>query len=127
MFAPDLVVRSRHVVTAHGTRAAAIHIVKGRIAGILDFDDVPPDCPLDDLGDAVVMPGVVDTHVHAGDHNRGAAVETVTRAAAAGGVTTIIDMPFPGPAITDVSALEAKRQASANRCVVDVGFWGGIA
>jgi allantoinase len=124
---PDLIVRSRRVVTEKGTRAAAIHIHGERIVGVLDFDDVPHGCPIDDVNDAVVMPGVVDTHVHAGDRaSDGAAIESVTRAAAAGGVTTIIDMPFPGPATTNVAALEAKRQAASGRCFVDVGFWGGV-
>jgi allantoinase len=124
---PDLIVRSRRVVTEKGTRAAAIHIHGERIVGVLDFDDVPDGCPIDDVSDAVVMPGVVDTHVHAGDRgNAGSAVETVTRAAAAGGVTTIVVMPFPGPAITSVPALEATRRAASGRCFVDVGFWGGV-
>jgi allantoinase len=127
VFLPDLVVRARRVVTDRGTRAAAIHIRDGRIIGVLDFDDIPQGCPLEDAGDAVVMPGVVDTHVHAGDRQgTGAGFETVTRAAASGGVTTIIDMPFPGPATTSVSALEDKRRAAAGRCYVDVGFWGGL-
>ncbi len=127
MFLPDLVVRGRRVVTERGTRAAAIHIRKDRIVGVLDFDDVPPGCPLDDVQGAVVMPGIVDTHVHASDRTGSrAGFETVTRTAAAGGVTTVIDMPFPGPAITNVSALELKRRAAAGSCFVDVGFWGGV-
>jgi allantoinase len=127
VFSPDFVVRSRRVVVARAVRAAAIHIRNRRIIGVLDFDDVPAGCPLDDAGDAVVMPGIVDTHVHAGQRaDAGLGFETVTRAAAAGGVTTIIDMPFPGAPATTVAALESKRRAAAGRCFVDVGFWGGV-
>jgi allantoinase len=127
VFLPDLVVRSRRVVTPGGTRPGAIHILNGRIAGILDFDDVPAGCPLDE-GGAVVMPGVVDTHVHVSGPGRteSEGFETATRAAAAGGVTTIVDMPRNGvPATTNVSALESKRRAAEGKCFVDVGFWGG--
>ena len=127
MFAPDLVVRSRRVMTERGLRAAAIHVRSEKIIGVLDFDDVPPACPLDDVGDAVILPGVVDTHVHAcGSGEAGSDFAAVTRAAAAGGVTTIVDMPFPGPAVTSVAELEAKRQAADRRCHVDVGFWAGL-
>ena len=85
MFLPDLVVRSRRVVTARGTRPAALHIRSGRIIGIVDFDDVPPGCPLDDAADACVLPGLVDTHVHATDPGGAGSegFERATRAAAA--------------------------------------------
>ena len=125
MFAPDLVVRSRRVTTERGMRAAAIHIRSEKIVGVLDFDDVPTACPLDDVGDAVILPGVVDTHVHACGSDE-ADFAAVTRAAAAGGVTTIVDMPFPGPSVTSLSALEAKWQAADRRSHVDVGFWAGL-
>jgi allantoinase len=126
---PDLVVRSRRVVTSQETRPAAIHIHDGRVIGVLGFDDVPQGCPLDDAADAVVMPGVVDTHVHvhhpARDDCDG--FEVLTRAAAAGGVTTIVDLPGCGSRpLTTVAALDAKRAAAAGRCFVDVGFWGGV-
>jgi len=85
MFAPDLVVRSRRVVSEHGVRAAAIHIRHEKIVGVLDYDNVPADCPVDDVGDAAVLPGVIDIQTHA------KADEVMTRAAAAGGVTTIVD------------------------------------
>jgi allantoinase len=115
------------VLTHHGTRPAAIHIRSGRIVGILAFDDVPSGCPLDDAADAVVMPGVVDTNVcvSAAGPIDGPGFETATRAAAAGGVTSIIDAPFRGsPAPTIVSELEVRHRAAAGRCHVDVGFWG---
>ena len=75
------------------------------------------------------MPGLVDTHVHINDPGRAdwEGFETATLAAAAGGVTTLVDMPLNSiPATTTVAALEAKRRAAAGRCHVDVGFWGGV-
>ena len=129
MFLPDLVVRSRRVVTPRGTRPGAIHIRSGRIIGVVDFEDVPQGCPLDDARDVVVLPGIVDSHVHVHEPDRAGqgGFERATRAAAAGGVTTIVDMPFPGvPATTTASGLEAKRGAANGRCYVDVGFWGGV-
>src|SRR5687768_2104485 len=96
MFLPDLVVRGSCVVTPEGTGAAAIHIGRGKILGILDFGDVPPGCPVVEAGRFVVMPGLVDTHVHvyAPGSTKADGFDAVTRAAAAGGVTTIIDMPM---------------------------------
>src|SRR3954471_19730110 len=88
MFLPDLVIRSRHTVLASAVRPAALHIRHGRIIGVMDFDDVPEGCPLDDAANAVLMPGAVDTHVHVVG-----GFERTTRAAAAGGVTTIVVMP----------------------------------
>jgi len=127
VFLPTLVVRSRRVVTPRGTRAAAVHIRNERVIGVLDFDDVPPGCPLDDAAGAVIMPGVVDTHVHVHDSGRaGSGFESATRAAAAGGITTLVVMPFPGPATTTVAALGGKRRAAQGTCHVDVGFWGGV-
>jgi allantoinase len=125
VFLPDLVVRSRRVVTPQGTRPGAIHIRNGRIIGVLAFDDAPPGCPIDDAADAVIMPGVVDTDVHAGDDAD--RFDVVTRAAAAGGVTTIVDMPGGGsPPATTVAALESKRAAAEGKCFVDLGFWGAV-
>lgn len=129
MFLPTLVVRSRKVVTPKGTRAAAVHIHGEKIVGVLDYDDVPEGCPLDDWRDATVMPGVVDTHVHMNEPGRTEweGFETGTRAASAGGVTTMVDMPLNSiPPTTTLAALEAKRQAARGKCAVDVGFWGGV-
>ena len=82
-----------------------------------------------DAGAAVVMPGIVDTHVHINEPGRTEweGFETATRAAAAGGVTTLVDMPLNSiPATTTVEALDTKRRAAEGRCHVDVGFWGGV-
>ncbi|HVQ14929.1 MAG TPA: amidohydrolase family protein, partial [Vicinamibacterales bacterium] len=125
----ELMVRSRRVVLADGVRPASIHIRDGEIVGVFEFDRIPAHCRLNDAGDLVVMPGIVDTHVHVNEPGRTdwEGFETATRAAAAGGVTTIVDMPLNSiPATTSVEALEAKRRAALGKCFVDVGFWGGV-
>ena len=128
MYLPDLIVRSRRVVTRDGVRPAALHIRGGRIIGVLDFENVPESCPVDDAGDLVVMPGAVDTHVHVNVSTRDGAdaFGQTTRAAAAGGVTTIIDAGSAGQPTASVSMLEQRRRAAEGHCAVDVGFCGGI-
>jgi len=124
-----LVVRSRRVVLPDGVRPAAVQIRAGVIEGVFDFDRVPEDFALDDAGDAVVMPGVVDTHVHVNEPGRTEweGFRTATRAAAAGGITTIVDMPLNSvPATTTVEALERKRDAASGQCAVEIAFWGGV-
>jgi allantoinase len=125
----DLVVRSERVITPHGVRRAALHIRGGRIAAVADWETVPAGCALYDAGRSVVMAGLVDSHVHVNEPGRTAweGFATATRAAAAGGVTTLIDMPLNSiPATTTLRALKAKRRAARGRCWVDVGFWGGV-
>jgi allantoinase len=101
----------------------------GTIAGIGDYDGGPAGGDTIDAGDLVISPGIVDTHVHVNEPGRTEweGFEHATRAAAAGGVTTIVDMPLNSvPATTTLAALETKRAAARDRCVVDVGFWGGV-
>ncbi len=126
---PDLVVRGQRVVTPAGVRPAAIHIHAGKIAAVSGIDEVPSGAPLFEAGRSVVMPGLVDTHVHINEPGRTdwEGFDTATRAAAAGGVTTLIDMPLNSiPPTTTCDALERKLQAASGRCWVDVGFWGGV-
>jgi allantoinase len=104
-------------------RPASVRVHNGRIAEI-----GPYDVAGEDLGELALMPGLVDTHVHVNEPGRTEweGFATATRAAAAGGVTTIIDMPLNAiPPTVDVDALAAKRAAAAGQCHVDVGFWGG--
>jgi allantoinase len=129
VFLPDLIVRGRRIVTPRGIRPGAIHVRNGRIIGILDIDDAPAECTIDDAGDDVVLPGVVDTHVHvhAPGHTTPEVFERTTRAAAAGGVTSIIAMPFDTDVpITTTAAFESQCRAVHDHCFVDVGFWGGL-
>ena len=122
-------IRSKSVVTPEGIRAATVHIRNGAIEAITGFNDLPSGKHVYDAGESVVMPGLVDTHVHINEPGRTdwEGFETATRAAAAGGVTTLIDMPLNSiPATTTAAALETKRTAARNKCWVNVGFWGGV-
>jgi allantoinase len=121
------VVRSKRVV-AGTALPRAIWIEGERIARVTAWDDVPAGAPLVDHGDAVIMAGVVDSHVHVNEPGRTTweGFFTATRAAAAGGVTTIVDMPLNSiPATTSVRALEEKAAALEGKCAIDVGLWGG--
>ena len=116
------------MVTPLGLREACIHVSNGSIERVAAFDDVPPGAPLVDAGEGVVLPGLVDTHVHVNEPGRTEweGFATATRAAAAGGVTSILDMPLNSiPATTTPEALAQKRDAAEGRIHVDVGFWGG--
>lgn len=127
--AAELVVRSAHVVTPEGTGAASVWVRGGRIAAVRAFGDVPAGVPVAECGDEVLMPGLVDTHVHVNEPGRAEweGWETATRAAAAGGVTTIVEMPLNSiPAVTDTAALRAKVDSTAGKLHVDTGFWGGV-
>ena len=128
MHGADVLFRGRRVVTPDGVREACVHVVDGRIERVAPFDDVPTRVPLIEAGDRVIFPGVVDTHVHVNEPGRTEweGFETATRAAAAGGVTTIFDMPLNSiPPTTTVDALREKRSAAEGKAHVDVGFWGG--
>lgn len=128
MHGADVLIRGRRVVMPDGVREACIHVSNGSIERVAAFDDVPPGVPLVDAGASVVLPGLVDTHVHVNEPGRAEweGFDTATRAAAAGGVTTIIDMPLNSiPATTTPEALARKRDAAEGRIHVDVGFWGG--
>lgn len=124
-----LTLRSQRVVTPEGVRPATIHILRGKVQKVSAPDDLPSGWPLLDCGDLAVMPGLVDTHVHINEPGRTdwEGFETATRAAAAGGITTLVDMPLnSSPATTTREALQAKKQASRGKAHVDVGFWGGV-
>src|SRR5436305_6142570 len=128
MAAPDLVILSTRVVTGEGIRPAAVAIADGVITAVHEHGGPPDAARQLDVGDAALLPGVVDSHVHVNEPGRTEweGFETATRAAAAGGVTTIVDMPLNSvPVTTTVTALEVKLQAMDGKCRVDVGLWGG--
>ncbi len=130
MHQPELVIRGRRVVTENSVGPASLHITRGYISSISIFEDVPSGCDLIEAGEgSVVMPGLVDTHVHVNEPGRTdwEGFATATRAAAAGGVTMIVDMPLNSiPATTTLVDLEAKLEAARGKCSVDVAFWGGV-
>jgi allantoinase len=124
----DLVVRSTRVVTGGETRPAAVHVAGGRIVAVRGYEDAAGPS-VTDVGDLVLMPGVIDAHVHANEPGRTEweGFETATRAAAAGGVTTVVDMPLNAvPPATTVDGLRAKIAAAQGKIAVDVALWGGL-
>jgi allantoinase len=124
----DLVIRSRRVVLSAGEQPAAVFVRDGKIAAVTGYDARPGAGTEADLGDVALLPGLVDTHVHVNEpgHADWEGFATATRAAAAGGVTTICDMPLNSlPPTTTVAALRAKIAAARGQCAVNVAFWGG--
>src|SRR5438105_3705603 len=120
---------SRQVVTPDGVRPAAILVEDERIQGVVEPERTPAHAKILDFGDVAILPGLVDSHVHINEPGRTEweGFATATRAAAAGGVTTVIDMPLNSiPPTTTVAGLQEKLAASNGQCSVDVGFWGGV-
>jgi allantoinase len=120
---------SSRVVTPQGIRPAAVVVDEGRIQSVRDPGDTPRGALLHPFGDLVLLPGLVDSHVHVNEPGRTEweGFATATRAAAAGGYTTLVDMPLNClPETTTVAALEAKRAAAARQCRVDWVPWGGL-
>ncbi len=145
----DLIVRGQRVLTPDGIRPAAVAVRGGEIIAVSgyggpgDYDGIggyggaggygaagrADQASIVELGsDEVLLPGLTDTHVHVNEpgRTRWEGFASATRAAAAGGITTIIDMPLNSiPPTTDPAALNAKRAAARGQIHVDVGFWGG--
>ena len=123
------VFRSERVVTPRGEMPATVHVAEGRISEVGGYDDFPAGAERIDLGPVALLPGFVDSHVHINEPGRTEweGFATATRAAAAGGVTTVVDMPLNSiPATTSVPALRAKLDAADSLLSVDVAFWGGV-
>lgn len=121
--------QSTRVVTPEGTRPAAILIEDGRISAVLPHGAIPASVRVEDVGSLVVMPGIVDSHVHINEPGRTAweGFETATQAAAAGGVTTLVDMPLnSSPVTVTADALRQKIAATEGKRWVDVGFHAGV-
>lgn len=124
----DLVIQSERVVTSRGIRKAAVVIRRGKVADIRAYGKTPSKSLLD-FGKLVVMPGLVDTHVHINEPGRTEweGFETATKAAAAGGITTLVDMPLnSSPVTTTVKAFRSKIDASKGKLWVDCGFYVGL-
>src|SRR6202521_507666 len=120
---------SRRVVTPHRIEGAAVLVEDGRILDIVPPHQLPTQISVKDFGEAVILPGLVDSHIHINEPGRTEweGFRTATRAAAAGGYTLLVDMPLNClPATTTVAALEAKRKAASGQCHVDWKAWGGV-
>jgi allantoinase len=127
--AVDLVVRGERVFTPVGERPAAVHVSGGSIVAVTDIEAAPAGVPTIDAGPLCLLPGLVDTHVHINDPGRTdwEGFETATRAAAAGGVTTLVDMPLNSiPPTTTLDGLRAKVRALEEKAHVDVALCGGL-
>jgi allantoinase len=121
----DLVLRSRRVVTPDGQRPATVKIRGDRIVEVGEYESGEGE----DLGQLALLPGLVDPHVHLNEPGRTEweGFATGTAAAAAGGITTVVDMPLnSSPVTTSAAALDAKRTAASGKLHVDVGFHGGL-
>lgn len=120
-------VRSQRVLTPEGIRPATVVVDGERVEAVVA--EAPRELPVEDVGAAVLFPGLVDCHVHINEPGRTEweGFETATRAAAAGGVTTVVDMPLNCiPVTTTLEAFERKLEATEGRLHVDSGFWGGV-
>jgi allantoinase len=120
---------SRRVVTAGAVRPAALLVEGDRILEVIAPEQVPPQTEVHDFGNAAILPGLVDSHVHINDPGRREweGFLTATRAAAAGGATLLVDMPLNClPATSNPAALDAKRAAAKGQCRVDWMAWGAV-
>jgi allantoinase len=119
---------SKRIVTPQATRPGALLVDKGTIRAVCRLSEIPADVIVHDCGDDALLPGLVDTHVHINQPGRTEweGFLTATKAAAAGGYTTLVDMPLNClPETTTVAALEEKRSSAQGQCFVDWAAWGG--
>ena len=126
---PEWVLRGQRVIVGDRVGPASVHIQRGVITQVAGYNEVPAGIPIEDVGGLTVMPGLCDSHVHINEPGRTEweGFLTATRAAAAGGVTTLLDMPLNSiPPTTSLEGLLAKAEAAAGKLWVDVGLCGGV-
>jgi allantoinase len=124
-----LALQSSRIVTNNGIHSGAVLIADGEIRSVVSAQDIPPDAAHENFGNLVIMAGLVDTHVHINEPGRTdwEGFETATRAAAAGGITTLVDMPLNcSPVTTTVDSLKKKIEAAQSKLWVDCGFYAGL-
>lgn len=130
MSRPNLIIRGRTVVSSGEIAPASIHVRDEKIVSVRGYDEVVEGYEVVEASEeSVVMPGLVDTHVHINSPGRSEweGFPTATSAAAAGGVTTLIDMPLNSiPPTTTLAGFKEKLDTAKDDCFVDVGFWGGV-
>jgi allantoinase len=120
---------ARRVVTPDGIKPAAVIVEDGQIIDVVPLNQLPAEISVKDFGEAAILPGLVDSHVHINEPGRTEweGFSTATRTAAAGGYTLLVDMPLNClPPTTTVAALEEKRRAANGQCHVDWMPWGGV-
>ncbi|MBI3006359.1 MAG: allantoinase AllB [Ignavibacteriales bacterium] len=121
--------RSKRVITPQGVRPAIVVFEGEKIVEVSDFNAIPRGSALEDVGDLVISPGLVDSHVHINEPGRTEweGFESATKAAAAGGITTLVDMPLnSSPVTTTVNAFKKKLASAEGKLYVDCGFYGGL-
>ncbi len=126
---PVTAIQSRRIVTPEGIIEGCILTEGGIIEEIVPRGSVPPGAVVEDAGNSVVMPGLVDTHVHINEPGRTdwEGFETATKAAAAGGITTLVDMPLNStPVTTTPGAFRMKLASADGKLYVDCGFYAGL-
>src|SRR6185503_14526400 len=130
----DIAIKSERVVTPNGIRQAAVLVKDGRISDVIS-EPIPNDHRVIDVGNKCVMPGVIDPHVHINEPGRTEweGFNTATKAAIAGGITTLVDMPLnSSPVTTTANAFDEKLKAAIGQTGTvgplhaNCGFWGGI-
>jgi allantoinase len=126
---PPVAYKSNNVILPHTAGAFAILVDNEKILDVVRPNEIPPSVPVTDFGDVAILPGLIDSHIHINDPGRTdwEGFRTATRAAAAGGYTTLLDMPLNSvPATTSPRALQSKRNAAQGQCFVDWAAWGGV-
>jgi allantoinase len=116
-------------MASRGERPGAVLIRGEKILDVVPIQEIPSEISVEDVGNDIIMPGLVDTHVHINEPGRTdwEGFETATKAAAAGGITTLVDMPLNCiPVTTTVDALKQKLLATQGKLWVDCGFYGGL-
>ena len=125
----ELVIAGGTLVAPDGVRRGGLAIADGRIVAVGDDDDLPAGRERVDAGGLIVLPGVIDTHVHARDPSVDAREDfaSATAAAAVGGITTILEMPISTPSVHDRATFEARAAVVGPKAHVDFGLYGGAA
>ena len=120
---------SDRVVVSDGIEPAGVVIENGKISDVIAPEDLPKDAHVEDHGNNIIMPGIIDAHVHINEPGRTdwEGFETATRSAAAGGITTLADMPLnSSPVTTTTDALEEKKKSADGKCAVNCCFYAGL-
>ena len=123
------IIKSNRIITPSGIQPGYIIINEGVIEDVVEHLNSLEEVTITDAGNAVVMSGIIDPHVHINEPGRTdwEGFDTATRAAIAGGITTVVDMPLnSSPVTTTVQAFHQKIAATNNKLHTNVGFWGGV-